>query len=212
MDQEDSELVTMPLAWCEEIAGSRKMEGLPEDLYNISEAMGLAQMDVERPYDQKRQAEEQKPKWGPTMMEIAQEWKKITNLERVKGIPKHPNPFSVLSSLDVVDIANNVGISLGLDDESDKVANDIVEEDRSRARRFSKACVICQVEESKEKGDDVGDGGAGGDAPITPVGQMIKSQGGFDENDVGQWTCVVHRKKTRPKLQELMGSYGMSEV
>jgi hypothetical protein len=73
MDQEDSELVTMPLACCEEIAGSRKMEGLPEDLYNISKAMGLAQMDVERPYDQKRQAEEQKPKWGPTMMEIAQE-------------------------------------------------------------------------------------------------------------------------------------------
>jgi hypothetical protein len=37
MDQDDNELVTLHLNWCEKIADNMNVDGLPENLYNIPE-------------------------------------------------------------------------------------------------------------------------------------------------------------------------------
>jgi hypothetical protein len=217
MDQEDSELITMLADWCVEIVGSKKTGGLHEDLYHIPEVEEPTQMDVEKPCVPKRQYKEQRSKWGPTlvdkrpsrtkkdgrtMMKIAQERKKITNLERGKGIPKQTNSFSVLSSLDIVDMASCVGVSIGLNDVAkEKAISDIVKEDSDRAKAFSETCKSCQEDMPNGNDGRLEDGGSGDGAP-TPVGQGITTQGGDDEYDAGQWTYVAHKKKSKTKVNK----------
>jgi hypothetical protein len=113
---------------------------------------------------------------------------------------KNSNPFTALCIDEVADVARNMGVCLGPDQDSRCVsANEIVMLDVSRGSSFRDSCKPChevKVEECLD-GDDPGVGGDG--APHTPEAHLLKPLVEGD-SDMGQWTVVVNKKKTKPKV------------
>jgi hypothetical protein len=145
------------------------------------------------------------PRDGKTVLEKAQERKKRTNLEGSKGMNKNSNPFSVLAINEITNIAECVGVSLGLDQAKvKKSVLDILGKDKTRAQNFIQSCQVCQgfkdsVEEEKETECGVGSG-SGEKAPCTPTNQMIDFLMRDLSEEAGQWTCVGQQQQQQPSL------------
>jgi hypothetical protein len=92
-----------------------------------------------------------RPKDGRTVMEKAQNRKKLTNLETLKGIFRPCNPVEALHSDEILNMPNVVDISLGRSDS--EVLNSCVEvkdRDVSRSKEFKSQCASCQGEMNME--------------------------------------------------------------
>jgi hypothetical protein len=85
------------------------------------------------------------PRDGRTMMEKAQERKIKVILEGNKGIVKNTNPFSALSTSEVLEAAECTGVRLG-NDQATKVAtaSEILDRDKDRVEIFDKSYQVCQ--------------------------------------------------------------------
>jgi hypothetical protein len=212
-------LVTIPESWCERLADSMETEGLPVDLFSIPEVNMTAQVDGVVDAKEDGLAEGQKKskcKWGPTLvdkrpsrsqkdgrtiLEKAQERKKITNLEKNKGKAKSHNAFAVLSSDEICHVADLVGVSLGDNpQELNKSVSGIIDLDIDRVSRMSKECGQCSQVVDKGTDQSPGLSGQEGDALMTPTGQLITSQLEGDDAKEGQWTLVVNRKKSKSRF------------
>jgi hypothetical protein len=153
--QED-ELVRLPEKLCEEIVESSWARKLLDNLYELPEMMKVcqeedaqgkkeAEEDVGKKKLQRKQAKqawglvlaEQRPSRGQrdgrTILEKAQDRKRQTNLEGIKGMARTVNSFASLASEDIVEMASVVGMKLGVN-ESDKrqAVLDIVETEKER--------------------------------------------------------------------------------
>jgi hypothetical protein len=122
MSQDESEPSVLPAEWCQERIEDLGLDGLPENPFSDQELKMLNQDLVNEECSnmiEKVQQKPVKPKWGPTLvdkrprrnkldgrtvLEKAQEGKKITNLE-VKGIHKHVNHFHVLSHVGIHELS-----------------------------------------------------------------------------------------------------------
>jgi hypothetical protein len=161
MDQDDEELVSIPKEWCEKLADDMRIDGLPEDVYTIPEMENTfpeEKPDVEGTRDTCFLQKNTKGKWGPTlvekrpsrfqrdgrtMMEKAQERKKIVNLEKAKGISKTSNSFFVLDAEEICSAAKVVGISLGDDQTAEsRSVSDIMNCDRDSSSTFDENCSL----------------------------------------------------------------------
>jgi hypothetical protein len=82
-----------------------------------------------------------RPHDGRTMLEKAQDRKKLTNLETLKGKTKTQNPFDALASDEMVLMADVVGISLGKNDnEVISSSVEVMDRDRRRPVEFRAQC------------------------------------------------------------------------
>jgi hypothetical protein len=94
---------------------------------------------------------------------------------------------------EVYNVANVVGISLGVDqDAKHKSVLDIMEGDRGRIYEFQKCAQCRKVGDIPVEKSDV-EGKGGEDDPLTPP-SLIKSQVETSEKEEGQWSLVVHKK------------------
>jgi hypothetical protein len=156
-----------------------------------------------------------KSKWGPvlvekrptrsqkdgrTILEIAQDRKRRTNLEIPQGITKTHNSFSALLVEEVVEVASKVGIKLGDDQVGcSNSAKEVVLLDRDRCKVFKDSCVSCHDANVDGCLSVEGPGGEGDDALHTRATQIIRQQEGEESEGRGQWTLVAHKRKTRQK-------------
>jgi hypothetical protein len=144
VDKLDDELTTLPESWCQSPGKEEMCLDLPHNLYQIPEIVEPTQEKVM--VDQGVSCGKQgvaldkcqqggKNKWGPTlvskrpsrgqndgksMLDKAQESKKIHNLEAARGKKQSTNSFAALRTDDVEMISNVGGIDLGTNKESRK--------------------------------------------------------------------------------------------
>jgi hypothetical protein len=121
------------------------------------------------------------------------------NLEGNKGNIR--NPFSALSTSEILEVAKCTGVSLG-NEQSSKVvsAMEILNREKDRVKIFDKSCQMCQdVSVDVEIKEDLL-AGVGEDAPCTHVQHIITSQDRNLSEIAGQWTKVVNRKKLKNRL------------
>jgi hypothetical protein len=163
MEQDEEELVSIPKEWCERLADDMKIDELPGDMYilpEMKEPFPEKKSEDGRARDTRCMQEDTKGKWGPTlvdkrpsgfqrddrtMLEKAQERKKIINMEKTKGITKTLNSFSVLAAEEIWSLAKVVGISLGVDQGVEsKSMLDIMESDRARISTLSESYSQCK--------------------------------------------------------------------
>jgi hypothetical protein len=157
----------------------------------------------------KMQKKEKKGNWGPilvakrptrglkdgrTVLGKAQGRKKKANLEEPRGISK--NSFSILSTVEISEIAKDTGISLGMDHKSEEQTGlDLLDNDKSRKTNFNKTCLTCKLDDSSEVVSTGLLGDNGDDAPCTPVTHTFRPPSGELSDEKGQWTYVGNRKK-----------------
>jgi hypothetical protein len=204
MSLEDTEMVDLPKDLCSDLLENGENKNLPADLYVIPDRMDL---------DHEKQEGISKNKWGivlveprpsrvprdgRTIMEKAQDRKKKTNLENTKGIDKSLNPFSILTTVEILEIAECVDISLGKDqsDENETLLA-MLDKEKDIDTTFDKACQMCQDLSMGSETNDARLAGSGDDAPCTPVENIITSQDRDLSEVAGQWTLVCNRRKTK---------------
>jgi hypothetical protein len=125
-------MVRIPGNLLDKLAGQEKALGLPENLYMLPE-LGDQNGDkdaVEVLDHSEKDPNPGKRKWGPiliekrpcrkpqdgrTIMEKAQDRKRRTNLDGVKGDSKAYNSFAPLSCDEIVSVADEIGVKLGND-------------------------------------------------------------------------------------------------
>jgi hypothetical protein len=138
---------------------------------------------------------------GKTVLEKAQERKKIANLEKPKGKPLSLCSLSNLDPVDVSSIARVFGVSLGVDQIScDKSVQEVLECNRARVAEFEGGCEKCQKDQcdlldrsnvdSREQGDD----------SKTSINQNLRPQVEADDEKEGQWTLKVNKRKIKSRL------------
>jgi hypothetical protein len=217
---QDEELVMLLEKLCSQIANSDWRRALLDDLYEIPDMMDSAQdgKPSKEGSDQglrkvQHNKKQEKKKWSPvlvekrpsrvqkdgrTILEKAQDRKKQINLEETKGINRNHNPFSLLSSSEISDIADVVGVNLGVESMAkDKIVSDILSIRTDREVVFKQSCDSCNVEKGNS---DPSQGANMGDDPCTPVNQVIKPQMEDDLDNRGQWTYVENREKNKSKV------------
>jgi hypothetical protein len=146
-----------------------------------------------------------KPKDGRTILEKAQERKKVCNLELPKGIKAQTNPFSILSSDVISVIANVVGVRLGCNEiECSKSVHLIQECDECRDVDFKQNCKSYQEPAGPVAAsiDDKGGGDSEEVSSLTPPNQIMNHQMDGSVDLPGQWTLVVIKKKSRSMLND----------
>jgi hypothetical protein len=139
-----------------------------------------------------------RPVDGRTILEKAQERKKVVNLETRKIGNKPSNSFSIPSQSEIAIIAKSVGIKLGSDAvEVEKAIAEIQDIDRSRGSTFSTDCSSCnENKDSLVKVEEVNYMSSS----LTHVECSVWPQLEEDVESHGQWTRVANRKKSKPKL------------
>jgi hypothetical protein len=164
MDQDENELVTMHVGWCEKIAECMRIDGLPENLYTIPVVEDPPQeVQMVEVRAEERQQKMDAGKWGPTLvekrptrgqrdgktiLEKAQE-RKIINLEKPKGIPLSLYSLSNFDPVDASSVARVIGVSSGVDQIScDKSVLEVLECNRARVAEFEGGCEKCQKDQS----------------------------------------------------------------
>jgi hypothetical protein len=133
MAREEDELTLLSRGWLEKTLEDSEMRDLPDNLYVMLELAeqldgGTIMSDNQLEEDKKPKAREDKQKWGPilvekrpcsgrqdgkTVMEKAQDRKRMANLDGVGGNSKSYNSFLVLSNREIASIASIVGVDLG---------------------------------------------------------------------------------------------------
>jgi hypothetical protein len=170
MCMDDAEVLRFPAEWIKEEEIKKRAQDLPDNIYNLPKLRsdcGVVSKTEEEMNLDGNPKKEGEPKWGPilvekrpsripkdgrTVMEKAQARKKLVNLEGTKGISKTSNPFSALSSEEIITIAKDVGVSLGVSsNEIDKSILEVQSSDISRLENFNSKCDQCQI--SSPKGD-----------------------------------------------------------
>jgi hypothetical protein len=136
---------------------------------------------------------------GRTMLEKVQDRKKKANLEEPKGISC--NPFSILSTSIISDIAQDTGIVLGIDvGEKEQSLLDIMEKDRNRKVAFDLSCAGFWVDKSVGPNPASDHGDYEIDDLCTLESQIIKSRVGSALDGKGEWTLIENRRKSKPKV------------
>jgi hypothetical protein len=114
---------------------------------------------------------------GKTVLEKAQERKKITNLEKPKGKSLSLCSLSNLDHVDVSSIARVFGVSLGVDQIScDKSVLEVLECNRARVAEFEGGCEKCQTDQSDQLDSSNVDSRGQGDDSKTPINQNLRPQ------------------------------------
>jgi hypothetical protein len=139
-----------------------------------------------------------RPVDGRTILEQAQERKKVVNQETRKIGNKPSNSFSILSQSEIVSTSKSVGIKLGSNSvEVEKTISEIQDIDWSRRSSF--------VDDySTRKEDKVSEMAVGEENEMlmssTSVEMSVPPQVEDSVEPHGQWTRVANRKKSKPKL------------
>jgi hypothetical protein len=128
---EDMEMMELPKDMRSIFSKVSENKNLSANLYVIPDRMALDQvqeMGESTEVVGKGQGRKPRDKWGPmlveprptrvprdgrTMLEKAQDRKNRVNLENSKGINKDPNPFSMLTASEIIEVAECVDICLG---------------------------------------------------------------------------------------------------
>jgi hypothetical protein len=221
----DDELVRLPGSLLEKAMEFQNDPELPENLYDIpepAEKPGQEQPGEAEKLKVDQEAKGKGERWGPTLvekrtsrhqldgktvMEKAQERKKKVNLEGSKGNTKSYNPFSVLSNSDISALAEVTGVRLGKN-EKDKFAVmfDIQEKEDMMVQSFNASCSVCHSEgrENEDLVVSVVAGEEGEGALETPPVHVNNPQLVGSGMIQGQWTGVINRKKSKPRLNHEM--------
>jgi hypothetical protein len=152
-------LVRLLAEWIKEESESMNVQGLPDDLYSLPELkfdLATVNKGVDGVSLKGNTKKEGKTKWGSvlvekrssrnprdgrTIMEKAQERKKLANLEGPKGNSKYANPFSVLALDEISLVAKVVGVSLGSTvEEIEEPARVVQENGKIRLGLFEGQC------------------------------------------------------------------------
>jgi hypothetical protein len=170
---DDGELVSIPGSWLDSGNKHEEDNGLLENLYILPELKSSESVVVNcnGEGDDLGLENGNKSKWGPvpvekrpcrrpkdgrTIMEKAQERKKVYNLEVLKGINSQSNPFSVLSYEKISSIASTIGVNLGCS-EYEIGKSTVLLQECDRDLIFEQNCKPCQEKTSDsvefEKGD-----------------------------------------------------------
>jgi hypothetical protein len=141
---------------------------------------------------------------GRTVLEKAQDRKKLTNLDGRHGNSKTYNPFLVLSNSKITSVAKVISVVIG-NDKSEKSSSlaKIQEVDLERARMFTDSCSVCQVSKVGEApiSEYSGNLGDGGDVALaTPLSPVVTSLDIYSVDEEGHWTPVVNKKKQKSKV------------
>jgi hypothetical protein len=196
MTARDEEVMFLPECVLEKFVEVRRDAGLPDNLYDLPdgpEQSGIMEVEQVGQVLDKTEKGGNKKKWGSvlvprprrqdndgrTILEKAQDRKKLTNLDGCHGNSKIYNTFSVLSNSKIANVAKVVSVVIG-NDKSEKASSlaKIQEVDLERARMFTDSYSVCQGNKVGEApiSEDSGYLGDGGDvAPATPLSQMFKS-------------------------------------
>jgi hypothetical protein len=131
MCMDDAGLVSFPTEWINKKVEPMEVQGFSDSLYSLPDPKVGTEpehSDVDGAKLKDNIRKENNTRWGPvlvekrpsrnpkdgrTMLEKAQERKKMVNLEDPKGMTISFNPFSVLSSYEISKVAKNIGVSLG---------------------------------------------------------------------------------------------------
>jgi hypothetical protein len=211
--------------WLEKTLEDSEMRDLPDNLYVLLELAeqlngGTIRSDNQWEEDKKKpKARADKQKWGPilvekrpcrgrqdgkTVVEKAQDRKRMANLDGVGGNSKFYNSFLVLSNREITSIASIVGVDLGQNAKDRASSLDKIQQsDADRAKTFRCNCATCQDTESDNMlvTDRVCIDVVRDVVPTTPD-QQIKPQMGGDADVQSQWTQIVNRKKSKTRLKQ----------
>jgi hypothetical protein len=99
-------------------------------------------------------------------------------------------------------ITNVARIALGMDEESRKeLVSGVLSRIENNDEVFNKFCVICLRQDEEQLGVSLGMGDVeGGVAHSTPLEHIVHPQVDGAGEDMGQWTPVVCRKKSKIRL------------
>jgi hypothetical protein len=217
----DDELVSLPASLIENAREVDANLQLPDNLYNLLE---LKEKDVDGDSVEEtksqggNQTKQTKKTWGPvlvedrprrrpfdgrSMLERAQERKRVANLESLKGNCRSYNSFSVLAPEEVSGIAKITCIKLGSTPaEVNVVVDEIVLDSSVRGNKFDENCLVCHAVKEVSQPSDGVDEGVGEMSPSTPIDQILQPQVEDPGELQGQWTRIVHRKRSKPKVSK----------
>jgi uncharacterized protein with PIN domain len=144
---------------------------------------------------------------GRSILEIAQNRKKKSNLEENPRMNRPQKSLIVNDDGDLGRLAAETGIQLGVDSESilDTIA-EIKEREAKRDKMFSESCELCHDKVSDNSAessvvDNEVDGNKYGD-PHTPTHACSIPQLEDTSASHGQWTMVVNKKKSKARLNK----------
>jgi hypothetical protein len=216
--EDEQELVHLLEPWLENLSEKESSAGLPDNLYNLAEIQrrGKSSSETDDTAEGGRNRKGLKQQWGSVlmekrpsrmpqdgraMMEKAQDRKRLTNQETLKGNTKSKSSFDALASDEIVTMANVIDISLGKNDNDVlKSSVEVMDRDRNRSIEFRAQCSACQGEVGDENNLNVMGVPLEEEITMTPHNFPNQPQMEGSPNMPGQWTLVVNRKKSKSRL------------